>query len=111
MVILGSLEYKEEFGGDWPLREKEISILDANEECLVDLLDTRDLLCRMFSTGVINRRQMEYISSKPTSYEKNEELLGVLRRSSFSCYWQTIKCLRSSNQSHIAEIFDKGGGT
>jgi len=110
LAIFRSLEYKAEFGGDWPLGEKEVSTLDANEESLVDLLDTTDLLSRMFSTRVINRRQMEFIYSKPTSYEKNEELLGILRRSSLSNYWQTIKCLRSSNQSHIAEIFDKGGG-
>lgn len=103
-------EYKCEFGGDWPLAEKEVSILDANQERLVDLLEVVDLLGLLHSKKVINKRQLELISSQQTSYKKNDMLLEILRRRSLHDYQQTIICLQLSNQIHIAAIFEEGGG-
>src|SRR6218665_3608430 len=104
------LEYSDEFGEDWPLAENQISILNINHKSFVDLLELIDLLGLLYSSEVINRRQMESISSKPTSHEENNALLGILRRRSLRDYKQTIRCLRESNQSHIAKVFECGGG-
>lgn len=104
------LEYSTEFGEDWPLTKKEISILDTNDRHLVDLLELSDLLGRLYSSDVITSRQMDSISSKPTSHGKNEALLDILRRRSLRHYRKAITCLHQSQQSHIAEILEEGGG-
>ena len=103
-------EYSDEFGEDWPLEENQISILNVNHKRFVDLLELRDLLGLLYSWIVINIRQKELIYSKSTSHEKNDALLGILRRRSLRDYKQTIRCLRESNQSHIAKVFECGGG-
>ena len=104
------LEYSDEFGEDWPLSENQISILNINHKSFVDLLELTDLLGLLYSSRVINSRQKESISSKPTSHEKNNALLGILRRRSLRDYKQAIGCLCESNQSHIAKILECGGG-
>src|SRR6218665_2336634 len=93
------VEYKPEYGNDWPLTEKEISVLDINRESLVDLVDCSDLLVRLYSTQVINLRQRETISSEPTNHRRNEGLLDILRRRSIDDYRQVVRCLHESNQS------------
>ena|SRR5688572_11380678 len=88
----------------------EISILDTNHGSLVDLLILTDLLGLLYSSKVINRRQMDSISSKPTLHEKNNALLKILRTRSLRDYRQTIACLRDSQQSDIAKVLERGGG-
>src|SRR6218665_2412890 len=104
------LEYSDKFGENWPLTAKQNSLLDINHGRLVDLLDSAELLVLLFSSLVINGRQKESISSKPTPHEMNHALLYILRRRSLGDYRKTINCLRQSNQSHVAEILDSGGG-
>jgi|SRR6218665_556300 len=104
------VEYESEHGGGWPLTDNETSILDTNRESLVDLVDCSDLLTRLYSRQVINGRQRETISSEPTNHRRNEILLDILRRRSINDYIQMVQCLHESNQSHVADILDKGGG-
>src|SRR6218665_435884 len=103
MQVNTVLEYSDTYGEDWPLQKRELSILNTNQESLVDLLELTDLLSRLFSSKVLNKRQHEWISSKLTSFEKNEALLDILGRGSLRHYRQTIKCLRQSKQNNIAE--------
>jgi len=105
-----SIERKSEFGGDWPLTDNEISILDTNQESLVDLMDCSDLVIRLYSAQVINGRQRETISSEPTNHRRNEILLSIVRRRSIDDFRQVVRCLHETNQSHVAVILDKGGG-
>lgn len=104
------LEYADTYGEEWPLTSKEMSILDTNHGSLVDLLDLTDLLSLLYSSKVINNRQKDSISSKPTLHEKSEALLQILRRRSLRDYRETVTCLHMSQQSHIAEILSIGGG-
>lgn len=97
-------------GSDWPLTDREIRILDANQESLVDLIDPDDLITRLFSMEVINCRHKDFISSKPTRFGKNEVLLDIVRRCSLDDYLKLIECLNESNQSRVSEIFVNGGG-
>src|SRR6218665_2870968 len=103
-------EYSDEFGEDWPLEENQISILNVNHKRFVDLLELTDLLGLLYSSRVINSMQKEFISSKATSHKKNNALLGILRKLSLLNYRQAINCLHESNQSHIAEVLECGGG-
>src|SRR6218665_3112908 len=106
-IVLG---YSDEFGEDWPLTAREISILDTNHGSFVDLLELSDLLPRLSSLKIINKRQMDSILSKSTLHEKNKVFLGILRRRSLRDYRLTITCLRQSNQNEIADILESGGG-
>lgn len=103
------VEYKEEFGLDWPLRETEEKILDCNQETLVDMLHSDELLPKLFSKGVFKKRQRDGISSKPTEHEKSEALLDAVRRFSLKSYFTFKECLRDSGQSHVADILENGG--
>ena len=69
-------------------------------------MDCSDLLARLYAAQVINKRQREAISAKPTDTEKNEVLLDILRRRSIDDYRQVVRCLHESKQSHVAEILD-----
>src|SRR6218665_1472197 len=93
-------EHCPELGDDWPLTEREISILDKNQRVLVDLLECCDLLGLLYSHDVINRRQRDFVKSKTVTHEKNDALLEILRRTSLHNYKKTIRCLHLSNQSH-----------
>lgn len=103
-------EYRPEYETVWPLREREIEILDVNRFNLVDIIDPCDLITRMFSKGVINNRQQGYINNLPNNAEKAEALLDILRRGSEEYYYKTVSCLQESNQSNVAEILFHGGG-
>jgi len=92
------------------LTDDEISVLDTNRESLVDLVECSELLTRLYSAQVINGRQQETISSEPTNHGRNEILFDILRRRSIDNYRQVVRCLHESNQSHVAEILDNGGG-
>src|SRR6218665_2203102 len=72
-------------------------------------MDCSDLLGRLYSAQVINGRQLETIKSKKRNDRKNEVLLDMLRRRSVDDYKQVVRCLHESNQSHVADILDKGG--
>lgn len=100
-----------EFEDDWPLTEREIFILDTNQQSLVDTLDmSSELLPNLYSSAVVNIRQRDFVSSKTTSHEKNDTFLDMLRRSSLRNYRKTIHFLHLSKQSHIADVLKEGGG-
>ena len=98
-INVSFLEYKSEYGGDWPLTEKEMSSLDTNQESLVDLIDCSDLLVRLFSANVINGRQRETISSEPTNHRRNEVLLDILRKRSIDDYRSDVSTTTWSDVS------------
>ena|SRR6218665_256854 len=103
-------EHNLEYGETWPLTEREISILDANQGSLIDLLDLSILLDFLYSSNVISNRQRVFMSEEQKSHKRTETLLDILRRCSLHDYHQTICCLRQSNQNNIADVFESGGG-
>lgn len=103
-------EYRIEFDLDWPLRKKEIDILMDYQESWIDDLDSCGLISLLYSKKVINKRQMDFIKSKQANFEKNEELLNILRRCSLIAYNKTIDCLLATNQPHIAAMLEGNGG-
>ena len=91
--------------------EAQIKTIDVNCGSLKDLIDMEaDLVDRLMSKRVINHRQKQLICSKSTDSEKTDAFLDILRRGSMGDYENTIQCLHDSNQGHIAEILEKGGG-
>lgn len=95
---------------EWPLTEREHRFLDQNQDALVEILDTCDLTNRLYSAEVINTWHKEFVESKPTRHDRNEALLNLIRRFGLKAYAKFIKCLRESNQAHIAESFESSAG-
>lgn len=102
--------YSEGYGGTWPLTDREIIILDANQESLVEILDSTEIISKLYASKFINMRQKEFISKQSYDYEKAEVLLDFLYRSSLSNYWKMITYLQDTNQKPAAKILLDGGG-
>lgn len=76
----------------------------------MDLLDPTDLIVHMFSAEILNNRQQKSISSERNVFVKTQTLLEVIRQRSLRDYKKTIESLHATNQSHIAQILEQGGG-
>lgn len=98
--------------GAWPLTSREISILDANQEFLVDNMDfsANELVIKLHEIGFLTRRQKDHVCELVHSHQKAETLLDMLYRSSLINYCKMIICLMDTKQKHIAKILERGGG-
>lgn len=68
-----------------------------------------ELIEELYSKNVITMRHYDFICGPLSELKKSETFLDILRRRSFRDYKEAIKCLRSTNQQHIAGIFEGGG--
>src|SRR6218665_454980 len=104
------LEYKPQFGGNWPLSESKVEILDDNITFLTENIDSaHGLLTFMIQKKAITQRQQESVSAQSESCKRNEVLLEIIRRSSQSQLEGTIEALKASNQESIADVLIHGG--
>src|SRR5688572_5300185 len=84
--------------------------LNINQEVLVELMEmSPELIEKLYSRNILNKRHKDFICGQLSELKKSETFLDILRRRSFRDYKETIKCLRASNQKHIAEILEGGG--
>lgn len=88
------------------MTQDKISALD-NRNALIDALDLSDLLGHLYSSNVINNRQMNSVAD---SRNRNETLIDILRRRSIRDYNEMIRCLDLTEQSHVAAMPLKCGG-
>jgi len=102
-------EFEAEYREFWPLLENKLEKLITNRQALIDGLDLSYLSFKLYFKDVINKRQHEFILSKPTNSEKNEALLEMLRRGSIRQYYQTIESLRELNQDNILKVLKESG--
>jgi len=100
--------YDPKFGGNWPLTIHEIQILETNRKYLVENLQPQPLLEKLHAAQVISIKQKDFILAKHGFRERNEALLGMLKRGSLDNYRKIVECLCSSNQSNIAQILGQG---
>lgn len=111
-------EYNQEYGGEWPLTNKEIPVFvdRPKRKVFIDLLKSykfSDLPSRLYFSKVINKRQMKLASCREADVfkrsSKAEVLLDFLRRRSIRDYWQTMRFilkrnLTSKERTDIEEI-------
>ena len=110
MIVNSCAVYNPKFGGDWPLTDRQMTTLNMNQEILLELLEmSPQLIEELYSRKVLTRRHNDFICGQFSKFKKIETFLDILRRRSFRDYKETIKCLRASNQTHIAEILEGGG--
>lgn len=109
-MLFSISEYRTEFGLDWPLTELENTILNANQEMLVDSLETNELPPSLYAQKAINKRQRQFIDDMPYSHKRSEALLEIIRRSSKNSYRILIDCFRKSKLEFIAIILENSGG-
>lgn len=96
--------YDAKFGTDWPLTVREIHIIETSRKYLVEHLQPQPLLEKLLAAHAISTRQKDFILAKQGLHERNEALLGMLKRGSLDNYRKTVECLLSSNQIHIAQL-------
>lgn len=98
------------FDLDWPLTDRENYIIAGNYEPLCDLLgiEFNAFIGVLNSKNVLNERQIEYIKSKATNYERVRTFIEILRRFSLKSYFLMMQFFRDSNLSHIANILEDG---
>src|SRR6218665_2726691 len=111
MIVNSCAVYNPKFGGDWPLTDRQMTTLHMNQEILLELLEmSPQLIEELYSRNVVTKRHKDFICGQQLSeFKRSETFLDILRRRSFRDYKETIKCLRASNQKHIAEILEGGG--
>src|SRR6218665_213122 len=110
IVVYSCSAYNPKFGGDWPITDRQMMALNVNQEILLELMEmSPELIEELYSRNVLTKRHKDFISGQLSELKKSETFLDILRRRSFRDYKETIKCLRASKQTHIAEILEGGG--
>ena len=96
---------------DWPMSlaaNEEIEKLDGSWSDLLELMDLGNgLMDELLTHQFVNTSQQQAIESQKTDVAKNERLLCILRRKSFTDYNIFVECVVRTNQSHIAALLAK----
>jgi len=88
-------------GDCWPLSDEQLSVINANQGKLNELLYTdSDLIGDMRETDCLSRLQIEYLYELSHRLERNSKLLDMMKRRSVSEFNQFIECLEKS-QRHL----------
>ena len=86
-------------------------MLDTNLPFLRQSIDPTDVIIRLMSDGAITSVQRDFID-RPNRipFEKVGDLIEILLRRSFGSLLTFIKCLKETNQGHIARLLEERGG-
>lgn len=94
-----------------PLDESNVTILDNNATFLKENIDCENgLLDCMVRKGALTHKEIDSIQTHSNTYDKNEALLGIIRRGNQRQYGMTAEALNASNQENIADLLIHGGG-
>jgi len=99
-------------GDEWPLTEREMTILKSSHSRLVQSLkiDIKMLEC-MFDCGCITQSQLHRLSRKHSQEKRNRVMLDVVKRRSLRAYRQFINCLKQKEcNSDAALILEHAEG-
>jgi len=89
------------------LQQKQKQLIRTNSKLLSEKMDPDSgLLMELYSNKVINHREMETIKSGKTFYDRNEELLRVMRGKSEEKCQQFVAALRVAYMSHLADLLE-----
>jgi len=87
--------------------QKLKQLIRNNSKLLSEKMDPDSgLLLELYSQEVISHREMETIKSGKTFYDRNEELLRVMRGKSEAKCQQFVAALRVAEMSHLADLLE-----
>ena len=93
---------------DRPLNDSDLARIQSVYPILLLKLDTDGgLLPLLYQEKCITICQMKFVNGTDKS-TKNERLLDVLKRRSYANVCAFFNCLRLTNQSHLAEVLQRG---
>ena len=92
-----------------PLTDCEMRKISNSKHCLVELMNSEDIRLGLLSKSCITDRHSNKINAQITNREKNDVLLQILVRRSYSDYDNFKFFLRKTMQSNIVDILEKGG--
>jgi len=64
------------------------------------------LLTRLYSKDVITHREMKNVEAGKTFYDRNEELLSVMRRKSEVKFREFVAMLRTTDMADLADVLE-----
>ena len=95
-----------------PLTDQEVKRIDFNRSFLVETISHLDIIVdTLWKERFIVDRQRERILEHGERRDQVAELLATVRRGSFAGFRRFYShCLKDSDQKHIAELLERGGG-
>ena len=85
-------------------------MIQRNFDYLCDVIDTEGgLLKNLVAGDVLDQRELDEITSKPTSFDRNFALLMKLRIKSSLDFGIFVSSLERSNQQHVADVLSVEG--
>ena len=96
---------------DRVLNCEEISIIDNNMFCLVNLINPyrRNFLYRLLAKQCITNRHKEKIEKFPEASMKMDELLKIIKRRRYRDFRNFKVCLHDTMQHKLVDILEQGG--
>ena len=92
-----------------PLNGEELDKIRSLYSSLSTQMDVETgLLSMLFQHKCITVMQMEFVNEE-RKYAKAQRVLDIIKRCSYTDYCMFVKCLRLSNQNHLADLLDHGG--
>ena len=92
-----------------PLTEDELSRIDCNQETLMELMDTDEILNHLTADGCLTRRQRLTLEIKQDPYERNQTLIEMFKRKSVAEVQKLGYWLESTRQGHVAKLLKEDG--
>ena len=94
----------------WPLDSQYESRILRNFRPLRELIDPEFLTTELTSAACINSLQECDVEDTRNEYDKANKLLHFLLQSSIDNYERFVKCLRNTEQHHVAKILETDVG-
>ena len=99
----------EDCGDEWPLDDDQRSLIETKYDYLVDMMDTVDVVNKMFAKQCISKRHRTSVLTKQ-DFKTTEHFLNILLLRSIADFKILFECLRETGQQHIATVLLQCGG-
>src|SRR6218665_1382779 len=91
---------------------KRTAMIRNNINYLLKTIQPSDeFISSLLSLNCVTEEQRDFIQRQSSVRDKNAELSEVMRSFNATMFSNFVKCLRQTNQTELARIVSKGGGS
>src|SRR6218665_3029359 len=72
---------------------------------------SKESISSLLSLNCVTEEQCYFIQRQSSERKKDSELLEIVRSFNATMFSNFVKCLRQTNQTEVARIVSKGGGS